>query len=337
MAGGRRRPLSPTAVAGLGLGVLAVGASLALVSCRCSPAGKQPGPSAAAPAASTGKVTGDASVGEAQAAATASADAAVIDAAAEDAGPKLEPLTAEGPYVSLPVEGFRDAVVSVPLGATEPRPVVVALHGNFDRPEWQCQIWREITDGYPFILCPRGVPRGDAPKSWDRWTYGAMKKVKEELLAGLDALEKDFGEHADDGPVIFTGFSLGAILGRYIVRDHAERFPRVVFTEGGNKGWEWLARAFKKGGGERVLFACGQAGCVYTSRAAAKRAEAVELRARVADGGKAGHTYDGTVMAAIKDNWDWLVQGDARWPGGATSPEADAGLADAAAADGSPE
>src|SRR5687768_13700772 len=38
--------------------------------------------------------------------------------------------------ITMPVEGFRDARVTVPQGATEPRPVVVALHGAGDRPEW---------------------------------------------------------------------------------------------------------------------------------------------------------------------------------------------------------
>ena len=233
---------------------------------------------------------------------------------------KLPPLREE-PFVALKVEGFADAVVSIPSGATEPRPVVTALHGNFDRPEWQCEVWREITAAYPFILCPRGVPRGDAPKSWDRWTYGAMQKVKAELYAGLDALQKRYGDHVDDGPVIFTGFSLGAILGRYIVKDAPERFPRAVFTEGGNQGWNWLARAYKKGGGQRVLLACGQAACVATSKAAARYAQSVELPARVANGGKLGHAYDGPVAAAITRAWPWLLAGDNRFPEGRTFEE----------------
>ena len=301
---------------------VAVLASFALGSCRCTPTGDGPAPTAPAAAAVASTSAG---VPLADAGAAASADAAVdaSDAgdAAGDAGAKLAPLREE-PFVVLKVEGFGDAVVSIPSGATEPRPVVTALHGNFDRPEWQCEVWRGITGAYPFILCPRGIPRGDAPKSWDRWTYGAMQKVKAELYAGLDALEKRFGDHADDGPVVFTGFSLGAILGRYIVKEDPERFPRVVFTEGGNQGWDWLARAYKKGGGQRVLFACGQAACMATSKAAKRYAQAVELPARVANGGKPGHTYDGPVAAAITRHWGWLLAGDDRFPEGRTFEEA---------------
>jgi len=125
----------------------------------------------------------------------------------------------------------------------------------------------------------------------------------------------------DDGPVVFTGFSLGAILGRYIVKDAPERFPRVVFTEGGNKGWDWLARAYQKGGGQRVLFACGQAACMAMSKAATRYAKSVELPARVANGGKPGHTYDGPVADAIQRNWAWLLAGDERFPEGRTFEE----------------
>jgi hypothetical protein len=226
-----------------------------------------------------------------------------------DAAPALAPL--EGTLVPLAVTGFRDATVSVPTGATEPRPVVVALHGNFDRPEWQCEVMREITDAYAFVLCPRGIRRTDVPKSWDRWEYGALGTVKQELAAGLAAVEARFAGYVAEGPIVFTGFSLGAILGRPIVRDDPARFPRVVFTEGGADGWDF--QRFKAGGGLRVIFACAQAGCPRNRRAVARQAERSGVEVRVADGGNVGHPYDGPVARAIKAEWAWLVEGDARW------------------------
>ena len=228
--------------------------------------------------------------------------------------PGLEPLKAEAPLVDLPVEGFRDAVVSLPLGAKEKRPVMVALHGNYDRPEWQCEVWREITKGHPFILCPRGIPRAGAPKSEDRWEYGGLKKTEEELLAGLQALEKRFDAHVDRGPVLFTGFSLGAILGRHLLVKHAERFPWAVLTEGGYEGWSHsFAKRYRDAGGKRVLFACGQYACKAASKSAVRVLEKQELPARVADGGNIGHTYDGRVARAIQDDLGWLLEGDDRW------------------------
>src|SRR5207302_3502336 len=51
--------------------------------------------------------------------------------------PKLAPLTGISELTALVVPGYRDAIVSVPLGAFARRPVVLALHGNYERPEWQ--------------------------------------------------------------------------------------------------------------------------------------------------------------------------------------------------------
>jgi predicted esterase len=237
-------------------------------------------------------------------------------AAAADVGrekPGLAALQAPGPFVALPVPNFRDAVVSVPLGATEPRPVVVALHGNFDRPEWQCEVWRDITSGFPFVLCPRGVPRTDVPKSLDRWTYGAAQKVEDELVASLEALRAAHGAHVADGPVLFTGFSLGAIVGVRILQRHGARFSRAVLTEGGEKWSHAAAKAYAAAGGQRVLFACGQTACQHAGRSAARILERHGIAARVAFGGNIGHTYDGKVADGIAAEWNWLVESDERW------------------------
>lgn len=237
------------------------------------------------------------------------------DRAKPEAGPPpLAPLRAERAIVALPVEGFREAMVSLPLGATSKRPVVVALHGNYDRPEWQCEVWREITGGHPFVLCPRGIPRAGAPKSEDRWEYGGLDKTEKELFAGLEALAKRYPDYVDDGPVLFTGFSLGAILGKHVLKKHGARFPRAVLIEGGYEAWSiGMAKQYAQGGGERVLFACGQHACKQAATNAARVLGKAELDARVASAGNVGHTYDGRVADAISENFDWLIEGDARF------------------------
>jgi hypothetical protein len=234
-----------------------------------------------------------------------------LPSASASAAPGLPPLDAAALLVPLAVPGFRDAVVSVPTGTTTPRPVVVALHGNFDRPEWQCDVMRTITDAYPFVLCPRGTPRTDAPRSWDRWEYGALARVEAELDAGLSALSARFPGYVAEGPVVFTGFSLGAILGRAIVRRDPARFPRVLLTEGGSEGWDF--KGFKDRGGQRVLLGCAQAGCAQAAHGVAKQAARLGVEVRVADGGNVGHSYDGPVALAIKGHFAWLVAGDPRW------------------------
>lgn len=279
--------------------LLALGA--ALVACR-SPSGAQhtrPQPTSASAS------TEDASA------------APPLDAAADalgDRAPALAPLTAEGELVALPVAGFRDAVVSVPLGARERRAVVVALHGNYDRPEWQCEVWRGLVGPNVFVLCPRGIPRDDAPKSEDRWTYGAVASTEKELFAAIEALERRFPDHASTERMLFTGFSLGAIQGRGIVQRQPARFPRAVLTEGAYEGWSAaLAKKMKESGVERVLFACGQSACTHAARQSAKALEKGGVGARVADGGNVGHTYDGPVGAAIARDLAWLVEGETGW------------------------
>lgn len=234
----------------------------------------------------------------------------------EPPAPELPPMLTGQALQELPVPGFGDAVVSVPLGTRAPRPVVIALHGNYDRPEWQCEVWRDITGGFPWVLCPRGVPRADAPKSADRWTYTTAAKVAEELRVALGALAERFPAHVDVQAPVFTGFSLGAILGVHLLST-PEGLPRVqsaVLTEGGYGGWDKArAQAFVARGGARVLFACGQSACRHASKQTAKLLEKQGVRVEVASGGDIGHTYDGAVARAIKERWAWVNEADARF------------------------
>ena len=244
----------------------------------------------------------------------AALEAGTPGAAAPEPAPRLAPLAAAEPLVPLPVEGFKDAVVSLPLGAVEPRPVVVALHGNFDRPEWQCEVWRGIVRGAFFVLCPRGIPRRDAPKQLDRWEYGSLKQTEQELDAALAALSSRYPDYVDPGPVLFTGFSLGAILGVRIVLGSPAKYPRAVMIEGGERGWTaGAARGYAEKGGQRVLFACAQTHCTQAAKPAARQLERAGVGVRIISAGNVGHTYDAQVAEKIASEWDWLVEGDPRF------------------------
>jgi predicted esterase len=224
-------------------------------------------------------------------------------------------------FVQLPVKGFREAIVSVPIGVSKPRPILIALHGNFDRPEWQCETWRDITKGYPFILCPRGIPRRDVPAKLDRWEYSSMVQTDRELEAGISALREQFADYLAPGPILFAGFSLGAILGVGILKRHPGQYGPIVFSEGGNEGWtsatvKKLMPQDSDAGASiplRFLYACGQADCVTKSKATSKIIERSGGQARVVSGGNVGHMYDGPVAHAIAREWAWLIQSDSRW------------------------
>ncbi len=228
-------------------------------------------------------------------------------------------LTGE-PLAALPVAGFAEAIVSLPLGTKRKRPIVLACHGNYDRPEWQCATWRDIlarAGKSAFVLCPRGVARSDSPSKDDvRFTYASAEAMHRELDAGLAALREKYGPFVDEGPMVFTGFSLGSIYGApYVLRDPA-KLPRVVLTEGSHDKWTPAAvHAFAKKGGVRALFPCGQPGCVTMATPVTKAFVANGVPARVVHGKGVGHGYDGAVADEIVKVLDWVLDGDPRFAG----------------------
>jgi predicted esterase len=217
--------------------------------------------------------------------------------------------------VALDVVGHGDAVVSLPLGASEPRPVVLATHGNYDTPEWQCEIWRQIVANDAFVLCPRGIPRSDSPSRSDlRYEYASRGALEKEIDAAFEALRARYSGFVDDGPRIFTGFSLGAIMGASIILRNPAKYPRAVLIEGGNRVWNVpTARAFAQKGGQGILFACGQWDCVNRSRAAGRALQQAGVVWQVLFAKGEGHTYGGRVAEQIHDTFAWLVQGDPRF------------------------
>nr|UZH23212.1 hypothetical protein [myxobacterium MSr12020] len=214
----------------------------------------------------------------------------------------------------LEVEGHGDAVVSLPRGADGKRRVVIATHGNYDRPEWQCEVWRGIVGDSAFILCPRGVPRPDSPAADDiRFTYSSNQELERETDAALAALRERFAGYVDDEAPLYTGFSLGAIMGVSIAARAPSRHRRLVLIEGGHDKWtQETARAFAAGGGERVLFVCSQAYCANDARRAAARLDKAGIATRVVRGPDVGHRYDGPTAAETKKALPWVLESSTR-------------------------
>ena len=220
----------------------------------------------------------------------------------------LPPLGGEW-LVRLPLEGFGDAVVSVPLGTTTARPVVVALHGRNDRPEWACGEWRGVTDAAPFILCPHGVPVEAPPGRGLAFASAAV--TQREIEAGLGALRARFGRYVADGPMIYAGFSLGAILGVAVVSAHPARFPIAVLGEGGQAEWTRdRAAAFARGGGRRVLFICSTASCEAATPRALVILTQQGIEAKLVSAGHVGHLVDDRVVSAARAAWPWVLAKD---------------------------
>ena len=219
------------------------------------------------------------------------------------------------PIVALPVEGAPEAVVSLPLGATGPKPVVVATHGAWDGPEGLCDDQRWIFRDTAWVVCPRGRPMPDKT-----FRYDSAAAIAKEIDADLRALAARYPGTVDPGaPVLYTGFSLGAILGVGVITGEPARFPRAVLIEGGEDKWSpALAAKYAKGGGARVLFVCGLRGRVPAAQQAAAMLGRAGVGAHVALAKLPGkdqfiHWYNGPVADETRAQLPWLFEGDPRW------------------------
>jgi len=224
----------------------------------------------------------------------------------------LPPLT-NAPWLDrLDLEGGATAFVSVPLGAKEPRPIMVAAHGAGDRPEWACGAWRGVTQAYPFIICPRGTPTGDG-----RYYWSSTAELARVVDRAIVALRERFGAYVAPGPMLYAGFSAGAIYGAAFVRDRAADFPVILFAEGGydQVADPRFAAQFKKNGGRRALLGCSTgAGCLGRFRQAAKVFERAGVRTRVNDAGFIGHNLRDEVVQSLRKDLPWLVSDAVGWP-----------------------
>jgi hypothetical protein len=252
------------------------------------------------------------------------APAAEIDAAPTkvEAAPvvvEAGPPPLEGEWIeklALPDGGI--AYVTPPIGAREPRPIIVGVHGAWDDPGLMCSAWRLIADVYAFVVCPGGRPVSDRLHVWSSGDHIA-KRVHE----AVEATKAKYPGRVADAPMIYVAFSQGSNLAGTLLARDGKSFPRVVLTEGGYKTFDeaTTARAFVKSGGERVLFTCSQPGCAgsfATSRASLERAGAA---ARVDYSGPHGHSMPPAVRERIHDALPWIVEGLHGWEGYAAAPK----------------
>lgn len=247
-------------------------------------------------------------------------DDATTDAVADAPSPPPDAVAARAPippdplFTNLAVTGFPEAVLSVPNGATSPRPLLVVLHGTSDRPDWNCDAWRHITGAQGFVLCPRGDydPRESTPDD-RRFTLRGGAHLRAYVEAAIAALKARFEGYVDVERPVVTGFSLGATEIAQLALTDPARFPRVALLEGGHGVWTAASvGVYGAGGGARVLFGCGSPWCLPPARAAARRLGQGGVEARVVFA-PVGHTNDRPLQVAIMNELSWFFDGDPRW------------------------
>ncbi len=196
------------------------------------------------------------------------------------------------PQVPTPlrVKGYEPASFVCPDEPLNgPTPVFVVLHGNYDRPEWQCETWKEAAGHLGFILCPRGVP---SDPEHDRWTYAGNEAAGEEMRAAFSALRVRFPEHVRPFGNTYVGFSLGAIYGPDLVVSNPALFDALVLVEGGLKRLNLpVMRRLVKAGIKTLVLAMGVPSRRSSAPKVVTRARRLGLDAHYLDMPGAGHGY----------------------------------------------
>lgn len=289
--------------------LLAVLGITASVGCGCR--GDRPPPSPVAPSVEPSEEAPGApevrlaapvgrGLGVPVAAETSSADGGAPAADRADAGAGTEGVAERPPAalpdgpVALPVDGFESAVVVPPAPSFPmPAPTIVILHGNFDRPEWQCATWSPVGMRHGWLLCPRGTPRTDVDAELDRWTWDGPEAAARETVAALRALQTAWPGRVGEDHAVLVGFSLGARYAPVVAAAEVGlRFASLVLVEQGFAVTSAEVQAAREAGVERVLYVCGErTECAGRAAAASVRWKRVGAAVDVLVMEGVGHAY----------------------------------------------
>ncbi len=205
----------------------------------------------------------------------------------------------------------RIGVVSVPLGAREPRPILIALHGGSEKPERACRAWRTITEGYPFVICPHGRGGNEARLGWSN-----AADTTQRIARAVAVTKKTFGSWVEDTrSVVLAGFSMGGSQVALVARRDPGTYPRIVIGDAAHDPRAALAFAgdWAAGGGERALFLCTTSGCEPSMRAAARKVARERAHARLNIAPTQVHGLSERAAQSMRRDWAWLVEGAEGW------------------------
>lgn len=248
------------------------------------------------------------------AAASTGTDAGTQDAADEDASDDAAARAALRGFPEQLVlrEGDEKVgVVSVPLGAREPRPLMIALHGGSETPERACSAWRTVTEAYPFVICPRGWGGNEARLGWR-----SAADANQRIARAVAAAKNTFGAWIEDTQsIVLAGFSMGGSEVALVAHRDPETYRRIVVGDAAHNprsaltfAREWVAR-----GGERALFLCTTSGCEPSMRAAARKVAREGAHARLNIAPTQVHSLSERAVQSMRRDWPWLIEGVEGW------------------------
>lgn len=234
-----------------------------------------------------------------------------VSAAGRDAPPALRPLRSTPPTRPAPlvVPGFHPASHVGPDGdMSRSWPVTVVLHGNYDRPEWQCDTWKAAAGFYGWVLCPRGQPTPWALKREDRWHYQGSKAAQREVEAALNALELRYPSRVTRENMVLAGFSLGAILAPGMISEGKGMYTFLFLIEGAVDRMDSVhLRTLQKNGIRGIGFAMSSPRYRKAIPSLLKKTRRLALRAVYVDMRGSGHDYSPDFSLVGQDALSRLV------------------------------
>ena len=242
--------------------------------------------------------------------------AAAADGDAGDSGDAAKRAPLAG--FSEQVELFDDdkqklGFVSVPLGASASRPIMIAIHGGSEKPERACAAWRGVTEAYPFVVCPRGFGGNPAALGWR-----TTADTDERIARAVAATKKTFGAWVKDTEtVVLAGFSMGGSQVALLARSAPSTYRRIAVGDSAHDPQPALtfSAAWVKGGGQRAIFLCTTSGCEPSLRAAARNVASAKALARLNIAPTQVHGLSELAVQSMRRDWPWLVEGADGWDG----------------------
>lgn len=197
-----------------------------------------------------------------------------------------------------------------PVGAREPRPLIVGVHGAGDRADWACGGWRLGASEYGFVVCPQGLKMDALRFAWD-----SPRSIERGVASAIAAARARFGPYIADGPTLYVGFSQGATLAGPTLLAERDRFPVVALAEGGYGLLQDPAflRRLRDNGTSRVMIVCGSAACFRTAQRVAPSLTRAGLETLTAGDPHAGHNLNQAMQEALRAAWPAFVSGLPNW------------------------
>ena len=75
-------------------------------------------------------------------------------------------------------------------------------------------MWRGIVNDRAFVVCPTGIASKSLPGAF---TYASHDALSDEIEDAVAALRAKYPDHVDEGPLVYSGFSLGSYQGVRVV------------------------------------------------------------------------------------------------------------------------